>query len=288
MPLLKLTWPTPLVLMVLALLFPASAAGQTLDSVRSAGVFKIGYREDAAPYSYRDDRGEATGYVVDLCRHVAESVAKTLDLPALDTEFVAVNARNRFEAVVTGRVHILCGPTTVTLGRRGLVDFSLLTFVDGASVIFQVDGPQNIEELGGKRVGVRAGTTTAAALERTLKAAKLKAALIPVDDHNDGVDGVRTGELAAYFADRSILASLMEKQAQPDSLRLSKRYFTYEPYALALRRGDGEFRLLVDRVLSRLYRSGRVERILFNHFSRRVQPTEILTHLYTLNGLAED
>ena len=34
------------------------------------------------------------------------------------------------------------------------------------------------------------------------------------------------------------------------------RLFTYEPLALALPRGDEDLRLLVDRTLSRLYRSG--------------------------------
>ncbi len=274
-------------LLCVSWLFASGAAtATTLAVITNTGVVKLGFREDAAPFSYRDSRGGASGYMVDLCHHVVAQLKADLQRSDLAIEYVAVNARDRFDAVASGRIHLLCGPTTVTLNRREQIDFSLFTFVDGASVIFREDGPRNLEALAGHRIGVRAGTTTQAALDRTLTAANLRATLTPVRDHNDGIKGVMRGELSAYFADRSILARLMENHENPASLRLSKRFFTFEPYALGLRRGDSELRLLVDRALANLFRSGRIERILFNHFSRRVQPTELLSNLYLLNGLA--
>ncbi len=58
-----------LVGVVFATSFIASSVfAGTLDRVRDSGVFKIGYRTDAAPYSYKNTLGEATGYSVDLCR----------------------------------------------------------------------------------------------------------------------------------------------------------------------------------------------------------------------------
>jgi ABC-type amino acid transport substrate-binding protein len=37
--------------------------------------------------------------------------------------------------------------------------------------------------------------------------------------------------------------------------------FSYEPFALAVRRNDADFRLVADRVLSHLYRTGEVVQI---------------------------
>ena len=42
----------------------AASAG-TLERVRDGGVFRIGYRADAKPYSYKNDAGQAAGFIVD-------------------------------------------------------------------------------------------------------------------------------------------------------------------------------------------------------------------------------
>ena len=65
------------------LLLAGGAQAQTLDRVRDSGTFKIGYREDAAPFSYEDALGEAAGYSVELCRAVAANVS-TVARPCRD------------------------------------------------------------------------------------------------------------------------------------------------------------------------------------------------------------
>src|SRR5262245_35645631 len=81
-------------------------AAATLDRVRDSRTFKIGYRADAKPHSYRNERGEAAGYVVDLCREVAAAIGQTVQ--NLQTNYVLVPADQRFAAVRDGRVDILC------------------------------------------------------------------------------------------------------------------------------------------------------------------------------------
>ena len=116
--------------------------------------------------------------------------------------------------------------------------------------------------------------------------------LVVMTDRDDVVLGyavlwciVEQGELAAYFADRTILARLLRESAKPDSLVLSNRYFTNEPHALALARGDSAFRLLVDRTLSHLYRSGDIQRIFARAFGESAQPSDALLMLYLVNTL---
>ena len=53
-------------------------------------------------------------------------------LATIRFEFVLVPAGERFELVRDGKVDILCDPSSVTLPRRDMVDFSLPTFLDGA------------------------------------------------------------------------------------------------------------------------------------------------------------
>ena len=60
---------------------------------------------------------------------------------------------------------------------------------------------------------------------------------------------------AALFGDRPVLIDAAKRSPSSDELFVVKRTLTREPLALAMRRGDDAFRLLVDRSLSRLFRS---------------------------------
>jgi ABC-type amino acid transport substrate-binding protein len=274
-----------IVLIIISLSWPAAAA--TLERVRDTGEFKLGYREDAAPFSYKNELGEVTGYTVDLCRFVALQVKNQLELDDLKVTYVPVTAENRFDMIEAGEIDILCGPTSVTLSRRERVDFSIYTFVDGASVLYLVEGPKNFEELKGGRVGVRRGTTTEEALKVTLEKLALDAEVVDVADHADGLNKLETKEISAYFADQAILLYLAAGSPAPEKLRLSNRHFTNEPYALAMQRGDSDFRLLVDRTLARLYRSGKIGQVFLNSFGERASPSDALKVLYAINRLPQ-
>ena len=127
----------------LACAFVGSAAeAGTLDRIRDSGVFRIGYRADAKPYSYRNENGQAAGYIVDLCLEVAASIRAEVN-SGVQVEFVLVSPGERFESVRDGKVDILCDPSSATIPRREMVDFSLPTFLDGASVIYRMAKPVN-------------------------------------------------------------------------------------------------------------------------------------------------
>ena len=76
-------------LVSVAALAPAAFA-QTLERIAAAKTVKIGVRADARPFSYKDDKGEAAGYTVDLCREIAVDLKSHLGLDELTVEFVAV------------------------------------------------------------------------------------------------------------------------------------------------------------------------------------------------------
>ncbi len=117
---------------------------------------------------------------------------------------------------------------------------------------------QRFEDLAGKRVGVLVGTTTERLLRDSLKKLGVTAEVVAVRDHRNGMELVQDGKLDAYMADRGILAAMLRAGGRP-GFELSKHYFSYETYALALPRDDSAFRLLVDKTLARLYRTGRID-----------------------------
>src|SRR5208283_4084579 len=105
-----------------------------------------------------------------------------------------------------------------TLSRRQHIDFSIATFVDGASLLVRSDGPGDFGALAGKKVGVLGGTTTEQSLRDTLASANIQAEVAPAKTHEEGLKLLESGAVAAYFADRAILAYLAAKSPDSDKL----------------------------------------------------------------------
>jgi ABC-type amino acid transport substrate-binding protein len=125
--------------------------------------------------------------MVDLCREVAKKLGEQLNLASLNATYVPVTAADRFEAIRQQKADLLCEPTSATLSRRELVDFSIPTFVDGASLMIRADGPHDIKGLAGQEIGVLVGTTTEEALRNSLKVADMTAEVIPAKTHAEGL-----------------------------------------------------------------------------------------------------
>ena len=279
-------WLAPISGAVLLAAVGVAVAG-TLDRIGQEKTIRIAYREDAAPFSYKDKLGEPAGFVVDLCRAVAKKLAEQLSLPSLNAAYVPVTAENRFEAITHQKADLLCEPTSATLSRREQVDFSIPTFLDGASLMVRTGGLKNLRDLVGKKIGVLAGTTTEEALRTTLKEAGIAGDVVAAKTHGEGLAMLDDGKISAYFGDRSILLFLIKDSKTPEKLRLADDYLSVEPYALALPRGDSDFRLAVDRALSHIYRSGEITAIFQHSFGGKAEPSPILRTLYLISGLPD-
>jgi ABC-type amino acid transport substrate-binding protein len=264
-----------------------TAAADTLDRLHQTKTIRIAYRDDAPPFSYKGKNGEPAGFMVELCQDVAKSLAHQLNLPQLSVAYVPVTAANRFDAIVDNKADLLCEPTTQTLSRRERVDFTIPTFIDGAGLLIRSDGPKSLSALGGRKIGVLAGTTTEQELNASLKDAGITAQVIPAQTHQQGLEMLDDGKVSAYFADRGILMALASESKAPEKLLLAENYLTIEPYALALPHGDEAFRLAVDRALSQIYRSGRIVTIFTNTFGAKTKPSDILKTLYLIAVLPD-
>ncbi len=245
--------------LVVALTSAAPARAQTLARISETGEIRIGVRADAAPLSFLRD-GAPEGFTVALCARLVERLGARLDAE-IETVFVSVDASERFDAVASGRIDLLCGAATETVTRRGIVDFSIPVFIDGATVIMRRDALSDFRGLAGARIGVREGTTTEEGLRATLREMDMEAEVVTVGDHSDGVTNLVGGVIQAYFADQSILMAQLAQTPDRAQLAISTDVLTIEPQALALTLGDHAFRAAVDSELSRMYRAGEVARI---------------------------
>jgi ABC-type amino acid transport substrate-binding protein len=263
----------------------ASPPTGTLAKVSETGRFIIGFREDAQPFSYRDSEGNPAGYSVDLCRRIATVVKEASGRDEIDVQYVPIIAGERVTAVQSGEIDIMCGAVTDTLERRAQVDFTLHIFITGAEMLVKTDaGIEDIGDLSGKRAGVVAGTTTETAIREALKSQMINAEVVTFEDHDAGLAAIEDGTINAYFADRILLLGLGQQAKDPKTLQLSGRFYSYEPYALMLRRGDDGLRLAADTALANLYRTGQIWEIYRKHFGD-AEPSELLVAMFILAGI---
>ncbi|WP_018858768.1 transporter substrate-binding domain-containing protein [Rhizobium sp. 42MFCr.1] len=252
-----------------ALWLSAIAAGAaTLDTVTQRGSVRIGYITDEAPFSSVKSGADPTGYAIDLCGKIADEIEYRV--PQLKREYVEMTLANGFDAVKNGQIDLLCGAITVNLKRREIVDFSQPIFLTGATALLRKDSPNYLQTLflekpavrpvsqrvpSTRVIGVRASTTTGTTLREALAIQASKTKLSDFETHEDGLKALEDHKIDAYIADQVLLISLAKRARDSSSLEIGDRLFTHEPYAIALRRDDADFRLLADRALTAFYLS---------------------------------
>jgi ABC-type amino acid transport substrate-binding protein len=272
---------------------PGSAlmAQGTLERIADRGEFLIGYRTDARPLSYQEN-GEAVGYSVDFCRRIAAAVRDHLDLRDMRVTFVPVTAQDRIAAVVDGDIDIECGATTVTLDRQEQVDFTLMTFVTGGTILARsASRVENLEDLSGRRVAVIEGTTSAVALEENLTESLIDAEVVLVLNRSEGMALLENGDVDGFASDQIMLmgAAAEARERNPSlSFSFSGELFSFEPYAFMVRRDDADFRLVANRALAQLFRGGQYVQLYQRWVgSAGIQPSPLLVAMYQVQTLTD-
>lgn len=263
---------------------PAAQAGP-MERISETGVIKIGFREDAYPFSYRNQNGDPAGYTVEICREVTGTLEEKLEVADLEIEYVPVSAANRFEAVAAGQVDLLCGATTKRLSLREVVSFSIPVFETGIGALVQPSASSRLRDVindvdafpgdidpardgiyAGIVMAARANTTAADWLPTEMGAPEGGAKVVSVDGHDEGFQKLLAGDVDIYFADRAILLSLVVANQAADKVIVGERLFSNEPYGLVFAKDDDAFRLLVDRSLIRLFLTDKISEIYSRYF----------------------
>jgi len=259
-----------------------------LKKIHETKTINVAYRTDAVPFSFDDNDKKPTGYTVDLCRSIIGVIEKQIGVVPLQVKWVPVTLQNRFSAVASGQADMECGASTVTLGRMKEVGFSTLTFVDGTGLLVRATTPGNsLMDLANKKIGVIAGTSNERALNEALRIKVVTASVVPVKSREEGLAQLEAGTIDALASDRVLLVGLVAKAKDPKALALLNDPLSYEPYAIALPRGDWAMRQAVDSALAQIYKSPALPEIYNRWFAALGRPAPLLEIMFALGRLPE-
>jgi putrescine:ornithine antiporter len=278
---------------VAAALLPSPAHAQA--AAKKPGKLVLGYYANARPFSYTDESGKPAGYAVELCQQAAG---------AAETTWVVVTPESRVAALRDGKVNVLCGEPDRLSARKDMA-FSIPIFQGGIGALLRKDAPPGLAQALAERPGpsgplwrgtptqqllqaqtfaVVAGTPAEKLLAERLKDFQLTAKVAPVKTFAEGVQAVLDRKASVFFTDRSILLDAVKRSGKAGDLTVLERRFTIAPLAFALRRGDEDGRLAVDRVLSRIYGSAEFRAIYTKWFG---EPDDAATSFFRAVALPE-
>ena len=182
-------------------------------------------------------------------------------MPNLQVRYVPITSQNRIPLLQNGSFDFECGSTTNNLERQQQVGFSNTFFIIGTRLLVNKNsGIKDFADLKGKNVAVTAGTTSEKLLNKMNDEKGLNIKIISAKDHGDAFRTVESGRAVAFFMDDALLAGERAKAKKPTDWIIVGTPQSYEAYGCMVRKGDAQFKALVDGVIADEQANGDAEK----------------------------
>ena len=232
-----------------------SRAETTLEKIDKGGALTIGTRRGSPPFAYINQNNDWVGFSIELVeKAVLPALGKKLN-KQIKLEKKESTPQTRIPLLTANSVDLIAETMTDTQARRDSVDFSLTFFVTGAQFLVKKGSPiKGIQTIANRRVAAQQGSTNAKIVRERVPTAKL----LEFPDQPAAFQALAQGQVQAYTNDGIQLAGLRAKAPKPDDWAVVGEFFSYEPYGMAMRKNDSDFRQavnvgLMDSIATGLY-----------------------------------
>src|SRR5438309_2944861 len=233
----------------------SGGADTTLEKINRTGTLTIGTRTGSPPFAYINKNNDWVGFSIDLVEQAVIPVLSKKLGKQIKLEKKESTPQTRIPLLTSNAVDLIAETMTDTKERREAVDFSLTLFVTGAQFLVKKGSPiKGIESIGGKRIAAQQGSTNARIIRERVPSAKV----LEFPDQPAAFQALAQGQVQAYTNDGIQLAGLKAKAPKPDDWIIVGEFYSYEPYGIAMRKNDSDFRQavnvgLMDALASNLY-----------------------------------
>jgi polar amino acid transport system substrate-binding protein/glutamate/aspartate transport system substrate-binding protein len=215
----------------------------TLERIDKSGTLTIGTRRGSPPFAYVNQNNEWVGFSIELVeKAIVPAINKKLN-KQVKLEKKESTPQTRIPLLTANSVDLIAETMTDTQARRDSVDFSLTFFVTGAQFLVKKGSPiKGIQSIANRRVAAQQGSTNAKIVRERVPTAKL----LEFPDQPAAFQALAQGQVQAYTNDGIQLAGLRAKAPKPDEWAVVGDFFSYEPYGMAMRKNDSDFRQVVN------------------------------------------
>ncbi|MEI6153362.1 MAG: transporter substrate-binding domain-containing protein [Deltaproteobacteria bacterium] len=229
-------------------------AETTLEKINRTGVLTIGTRTSLPGFAFVNNKNEWVGFSIDRVEQaIAPEISKKVG-KAIKVEKKESTPPTRISLLTSNAVDLIAETMTDTRSRRENVDFSLTYFVTGAQFLVKKGSPiKGVQDIAGKRIAALQGSTSA----RIIREKYPSAQLLEFPDQSAAFKALTQGQVDAYTSDGTYLAGLIGKTTNPGDWVIAGDFYTYEPYGMAMRKNESDFRNLVNNGLMEAIESGK-------------------------------
>lgn len=220
-------------------------AGKTLDAVRARGYVIVGVNGSLFGFGMPDEKGVWRGLDVDTGRAIAAAVFGD----ASKVKWVPLTAVQRFTALQSGEIDVLCRNATRTLTRDTALglDFVHVNYYDGQGFMVPKKlGVKSAKELDGATVCVLPGTTTEMNAADFFRTHNMEWKPVVIENTAELAKTFFAGRCDVLTSDASQLAGTRAVAPNPDDYVILPEIISKEPLAPAVRHGDEQWRDIVD------------------------------------------
>jgi len=226
--------------------FPAGLfAGETLDAVKKKGFVTVGVNGSLFGFGQPDEKGVWKGLDVDTGRAIAAAVFGDAE----KVKFVPLTAVQRFTALQSGEIDVLCRNATRTLNRDTALGLNFVTvnYYDGQGFMIPKKlGVKSAKELEGATVCVLPGTTTEQNVADFFRSNNMKWKPVVIEQNAELAKAFFAGRCDCLTSDASQLAGIRAVAPTPSDYIILPEIISKEPLAPAVRHGDDQWRDIVD------------------------------------------
>jgi glutamate/aspartate transport system substrate-binding protein len=252
----------------------------TLKKIKETGVVSLGYRDAYLPFSYLNDKQEPLGYTLDICQKIVGALKQELQLSNLQTKYVSVVAASRTPLLVNHTIDLECGVTTNTLDRQKQIGFLTTSYVASAKFVAKKSsGLKSVADLKGKAVVVVTGTTGEKIAKELDNKQGMGLRMLQAKDGAEAFIMLETGRASAYINDDALIFGAIANNKRPDDFHLLAEALSEEPYGIAIRKDDLQFKAFADKVIRGLYTSGEINQIYKRWFEQPVPPRNVVLNV---------
>ena len=225
-----------------------------LEEIEETGLLKVGIREDAVPFGYRDINGDLEGLCLDFIALLREKLKQKLNKQVIAIKLYKSTLFNRFELVSDRIVDLECGPNTIRELPEYQIQFSQPFFLTGTQLLIRSEKVNSLNlngSLENVNIGVLRNTTNEELMAEKYPLANL-VKFEGVTGRYRGIQALRGGKIDAFASDGILLVG----EALTQGLRLGQNYrlipknpIDCEEYGLILPNNDPEWWSFVNSVI---------------------------------------
>ncbi len=259
-----------LMILVVALSLFASGCGskdKTIDAwskIEERGSIIVGLDDTFVPMGFRDNRGNLTGFDVDLAKEAAARMGIKLEFQPIDWNL-------KEQELDSGNIDLIWNGYTITEERLKKVNFTKL-YLDNRQVIVVLSGSDinTKEDLKDRAVATQNSSSSLEALEKAGATADFNnGEAVLFDTYNEAFMDLEAGRVEAVVADE-ILARYYIAERGEEKYKVLGDDFGDEEYGVGVRLGDKTLLEKLNKALDEMKEDGTAKEISEKWFGENI------------------